>query len=138
MLCFARTDLFFVFNFHYANSLEHVLIPVYPDTKSLTVVMSSDDEKYGGFGNVAKQTYEAKEFDGVRYVELYIPARTAIILQETKEEVKPVKKPARKRTTKKAAEAAEGVETPKKTTRKRTTKKAAEAVEAPAETPKAE
>ena len=160
MLCFARTDLFFVFNFHFANSLEHVLIPVYPDTKSLTVVMSSDDEKYGGFGNVAKQTYEVKEFDGIRYVELYIPARTAIILKETKEEVKaekPVKKTARK-TTKKAVEAvegeeapkkarksrakkaetAEGEEAPKKTTRKRTTKKAAEAVEAPAETPKAE
>ena len=49
-------------------------------------------------------------------MELYIPARTAIILKETKEELKPVKK----------------------TARKRTTKKAAEAVEAPAETPKAE
>ena len=161
MLCFARTDLFFVFNFHYANSLQNVLIPVYPDTKELTVVMSSDDEKYGGFGNVSHQTYEVKEFDGVRYVELYIPARTAIILKETKEEVKaekPVKKTARKttkkavtaegteapkkttrkRTTKKAVEAVEGEEAPKKTTRKRTTKKAAEAVEAPAETPQAD
>jgi 1,4-alpha-glucan branching enzyme len=128
MLCFARTDLFFVFNFHYANSLEHVLIPVYPDTKSLTVVMSSDDEKYGGFGNVAKQTYEAKEFDGVRYVELYIPARTAIILKETKEVAEAPKKVTRKRTAKKA-ETAEGEEAPKKTTRKRTTKKAEAPVE---------
>ena len=154
MLCFARTDLFFVFNFHSTNSLENVLIPVYPDTKSLTVMMSSDDEKYGGFGNVAKQTYEVKEFDGVRYVELYIPARTAIILKETKEEkveetVNPntaseeapkktrkprakkvtaegeeAPKPARKSRAKKA-ETAEGEEAPKKTTRKRTTKKAA-------------
>ena len=125
MLCFARTDLFFVFNFHSTNSLQNVLIPVYPDTKELTVMMSSDDWKYGGFGNVAHQTYEVKEFDGVRYVELYIPARTAIILKETKEELKPVKKTARKRTTKKA-EAVEGEEPAKKTTRKRTTKKAAE------------
>ena len=154
MLCFARTDLFFVFNFHSTNSLENVLIPVYPDTKSLTVMMSSDDEKYGGFGNVAKQTYEVKEFDGIRYVELYIPARTAIILKETKEEkvaetVNPntaseeapkktrkprakkvtaegeeAPKPARKSRAKKA-ETAEGEEAPKKTTRKRTTKKAA-------------
>ena len=154
MLCFARTDLFFVFNFHSTNSLENVLIPVYPDTKSLTVMMSSDDEKYGGFGNVAKQTYEVKEFDGVRYVELYIPARTAIILKEIKEEkveetVNPntaseeapkktrkprakkvtaegeeAPKPARKSRAKKA-ETAEGEEAPKKTTRKRTTKKAA-------------
>ena len=64
MLCFARTDLFFVFNFHSTNSLQNVLIPVYPDTTELTVMMSSDDEKYGGFGNVAHQTYEVKEFDG--------------------------------------------------------------------------
>ena len=85
MLCFSRMDLFFVFNFHSSNSLNDVLIPVRPDTKSLTVVMSSDDEKYGGFGNVAKQTYDVKIFDGVRYVQLYIPARTAIILKETKE-----------------------------------------------------
>ena len=152
MLCFARTDLFFVFNFHSTNSLENVLIPVYLDTKELTVLMSSDDEKYGGFGNVAKQTYQVKEFDGVRYVELYIPARTAIILKETKvgqeETVNPnsasteaetpveaTKKTTRKRTTKKA-ETAEGEEAPKKTTRKRTTKKAeiAEGEEAPKKT----
>ena len=44
-------------------------------------------------------TYPVKEFDGQRYVELYIPARTAIILRETKEE--PKKKRTRK-TTKKA------------------------------------
>ena len=152
MLCFARTDLFFVFNFHSTNSLQNVLIPVYPDTKELTVMMSSDDWKYGGFGNVAHQTYEVKEFDGVRYVELYIPARTAIILKEVKEtpvEEAPKKtrkprakkvtaegeetaKPARKSRAKKA-ETAEGEEAPKKTTRKRTTKKAAEVVEAPVE-----
>ena len=93
MLCFARCDLFFVFNFHASNSLEHVLIPVYPDTKELVVRMSSDDEKYGGFSQVAHMTYPVKEFDGVRYVELYIPARTAIVLREVKD--KPVAKPGR-------------------------------------------
>jgi len=137
MLCFARTDLFFVFNFHSTNSLNNVLIPVYPDTKELTVMMSSDDEKYGGFGNVAHQTYEFKEFDGVRYVELYIPARTAIILKETKEQPK-VEAPAAVEETVNPNEApaetaAPAAEAPKKTTRKRTTKKAeaAEGEEAP-------
>ena len=91
MLCFARCDLFFVFNFHSSNSLEHILIPVYPDTKELVVKFSSDDEKYGGFSQVAHMTYPIKEFDGVRYVELYIPARTAIVLREVKE------KPRRKK-----------------------------------------
>ena len=97
MLCFARCDLFFVFNFHSSNSLEHVLIPVYPDTKELVVKFSSDDEKYGGFSQVAHMTYPIKEFDGVRYAELYIPARTAIVLREVKE--KPAKSRRKKSST---------------------------------------
>ena len=149
MLCFARTDLFFVFNFHSTNSLQNVLIPVYPDTKELTVMMSSDDYKYGGFGNVAHQTYEFKEFDGVRYVELYIPARTAIILKETKEQPKVVETPVATEAPAAVEEtvnpneapaetAAPAAEAPKKTTRKRTTKKAeaAEGEEAPKKTRK--
>ena len=97
MLCFARCDLFFVFNFHSSNSLEHILIPVYPDTKELVVKFSSDDEKYGGFSQVAHMTYPIKEFDGVRYAELYIPARTAIVLREVKE--KPAKSRRKKSST---------------------------------------
>ena len=96
MLCFARCDLFFIFNFHSTNSLNNVLIPVYPDSKELIVEMSSDDEKYGGFGQVMHMTYPVKEFDGQRYVELYIPARTAIVLREVKEP------PKKKRTSQKA------------------------------------
>ena len=132
MLAFYRNGLMFVFNFHFCNSLNNVLIPVHQPGE-YTVVLSSDDEKYGGFGNVKVQTYATKTFDGKHYIELYIPARTCFVLKEkvilplpeVKEE-EPKKTP-RKRTTKKvteeAAPAAE--ETPKKTTRKRTTKKAA-------------
>ena len=86
MLCFARCDLFFVFNFHPSNSLQQVLIPVYPDTKELIAEFSTDDEVYGGFSQVAHMTYPVKEFDGIRYAELYIPARTAIVLREVKEQ----------------------------------------------------
>ena len=46
------------------------------------MVLSSDDEKYGGFGNVKMQTYSTKVFDGRHYVELYIPARTCFVLKE--------------------------------------------------------
>ena len=132
MLCFARMDLFFVFNFHFANSLEHILIPVRPDTKSLTVVMSSDDEKYGGFGNVAHQTYEVKEFDGVRYVELYIPARTAIILKETKdgaEYMAPIIPEVPANPNVAPVEEAPAAEAPKKTRKPRAKKAAAEGEE---------
>ena len=98
MLCFARCDLFFVFNFHSTNSLESVLIPVYPDSKELIVEISSDDEKYGGFASVKHMTYPVKEFDGQRYAEIYIPARTAIVLREVK---KPPKKNKARKTAKK-------------------------------------
>ncbi len=97
MLCFARRDLFFAFNFHASKSLEHILIPVYPDSKELTVVLSSDDEKYGGFGQVQHMTYPVKEFEGQRYVELYLPARTAIVLREKKDPPKKTRKPRAKK-----------------------------------------
>ena len=78
---FYRGSLLFVFNFNSTNSLNNVLIPVHQPGE-YTVVLSSDDEKYGGFGNVKKQTYSSKVFDGKHYVELYIPARTAFVLKE--------------------------------------------------------
>ena len=84
-LCFARCDLFFVFNFHPSNSLQNVLVPVYSNSKEFVVEFTSDDEKYGGYNRIAHQVYPVKEFNGQRFVELYIPARTAIVLREIKE-----------------------------------------------------
>ena len=78
---FYRHGLVFVFNFHSQMSLNNVLIPVHQPGE-YTVVMSSDDEKYGGFQNVNRQTYSSKVFDGKHYIELYIPARTCFILEE--------------------------------------------------------
>ena len=78
---FYRSGLLFVFNFHSSGSLNNVLIPVHQPGE-YTVILSSDDKKYGGFDNVKKQTYSTKIFDGKHYVELYIPARTAFVLKE--------------------------------------------------------
>ena len=80
-LAFYRHGLVFVFNFHFGNSLNNVLIPVHQPGE-YTVVLSTDDEKYGGFGNVAKKTYSSKRFNGKDYIELYIPARTGFVLKE--------------------------------------------------------
>ena len=88
----------FVFNFHSVNSLDSVLIPVHKPGE-YTVILSSDDEKYGGFGNVKKQTYSTKVFDSKHYIELYIPARTAFVLKEK------VILPKTKKAPKKAAKA---------------------------------
>ena len=82
-LAFYRNGLLFAFNFHASNSLTNVLVPV-PKRADYTVELCSDDEKYGGWNQVAHQTYPVKEFDGQYYVELYLPARTAVVLKEGK------------------------------------------------------
>ena len=134
---FYRGTLLFVFNFHPHRSLNNVLVPVHQPGE-YTVILSSDDEKYGGYNNVKVQTYSSKMFDGKHYVELYIPARTCFVLKEKvilpedvkKNEEVTGEKPKRKRATKKAAETAPAPEEKPKTTRKRTAPKAAEAAPA--------
>ena len=92
---FYRNGLVFVFNFHFGNSLNNVLVPV-PNPGEYTVVLSSDDEKYGGFGNVEHRIYATKVFDGRHFIELYIPARTCFVLEEKVILPEPEKKPAKK------------------------------------------
>jgi len=112
---FYRNGLMFVFNFHFERSLNNVLVPVHQPGE-YTVVLSSDDSKYGGFDNVKHQTYSTKVFDGKHYIELYIPARTCFVLKEK------VILPAQPAEDTPAAESVkEDAEVPaKKTTRKRT------------------
>ena len=131
-MVFSRNGLLFAFNFHSSYSLTNVLVPVHNKAK-YTVELCSDDWKYGGFGQVAHQDYFTKTFNGQEYVELYLPARTCVVLKEHKilqeeepaEEVhieapveeKPVKKPAAKKPAAKKT-------TAKKPAAKKTTKKA--------------
>ncbi len=143
---FYRGSLLFVFNFHFCNSLNNVLVPVHQPGE-YTVILSSDDEKYGGFNNVKMQTYSSKVFDGKHYIELYIPARTCFVLKEkvilpppevteAPAEVEVPKKTTRKRTTKKAEAPAAEAAAEEKPKRKRTTKKAAEEAAPAEEAPK--
>ena len=83
ILAFSRKGLLFAFNFHPNQSLTNILVPV-NDAADYELVLSSDDEQYGGNGLIAHMTYTTKEFDGKHYVELYLPARTAIVLKEKK------------------------------------------------------
>jgi len=108
MLAFYRSGLLFAFNFHPTNSLTNVLVPVHQPGE-YTVALSSDDEKYGGWNQIQHITYPTKTFDGKHYVEIYLPARTAVVLKERvilPEEPKKAprkttaKKPAAKKTTK--------------------------------------
>ena len=78
---FYRNGLLFAFNFHPTNSLTNVLVPVL-NNADYTVALCSDDVKYGGQGLVEHIKYPVKKFDDQYFVELYIPARTAIVLKE--------------------------------------------------------
>ena len=81
MLAFYRKGLLFAFNFHPNKSLEHILVPV-PHAGEYTVALSTDDKKYGGWEQIKHMTYPTKRFDGKDYVELYLPARTAVVMEE--------------------------------------------------------
>ena len=149
VLVFYRHGLLFAFNFNPTQSYTNILVPVY-NPGEYNVVLSSDDEQYGGNNLVAHMAYPTKLFDGRHFVELYLPARTAIVLKETviwPEPEKPAeeKKPAKKATTKKATTKKKAEEAPveeapaeKPAPKKRATKKKVEeapAEEAPAEKP---
>ena len=81
ILAFYRNGLLFAFNFHPSNSMTNILIPV-PHNADYTVKLSSDDDIYGGQNNVEHMKFPIKKFDGKYYIEVYLPARTAIVLKE--------------------------------------------------------
>ena len=81
VIAFYRNGLLFAFNFNPSESYTNVLIPV-PANADYTLKLSSDDEQYGGQNLVEHMKYTVKEFDNQYFVELYLPARTAVILKE--------------------------------------------------------
>ena len=81
VIAFYRKGLLFAFNFNPVESYTNVLVPV-PSNADYTVALSTDDEKYGGQNLIEHITYPAKVFDGKYFVELYLPARTAVVLKE--------------------------------------------------------
>ena len=81
ILVFYRHGLLFAFNFNPDQSMANILVPVHQPGE-YTVVLSTDDEKFGGWDRIEHMTYPTKKFDGKHYVELYLPARTAVVLKE--------------------------------------------------------
>ncbi len=79
-IVFYRNGLIFAFNFSPCNSLTNVLVPIF-EQKDYEIALCSDDVKYGGNALVEHIDYPSKTFDGKNYIELYIPARTAIVLK---------------------------------------------------------
>ena len=83
-IAFSRKGLLFVFNFHPSWSQGDLRIPVQKGT-AFDVVFTSDDWKYGGWGQIPHMTYEAQEDSndpGEYFIEMHMPCRTCAVLQE--------------------------------------------------------
>lgn len=90
ILAFERGGLLFLFNFHPTRSFDDYLIPV-SEPMDYEVVLSSDDEKFGGQDRIAHVRYSSF-VPGVKgsHLKVYLPSRTAMVLHP----VAPVKKDA--------------------------------------------
>lgn len=83
LIAFIRKGLLFAFNFHQDRSQECWRICV-PDHADYEVVLSSDDEIYGGWDQIQHMICPVREDDGQCFIEIYLPARTAVVLKAGK------------------------------------------------------
>lgn len=82
VLAFYRHGLLFAFNFSPASSYTDVTVSL-PACADYTVALSTDDLKYGGQNRIGHITYPAHvDGKGNSTVQLYLPARTAVVLRE--------------------------------------------------------
>ena len=84
---YERGGLVFVLNFHPTNSYEGCWITV-PTKGKYRVIMSTDDEIFGGYGRISKEyVYTAEKHQRGKKAQfrIYLPARTGICLQRIKE-----------------------------------------------------
>ena len=80
VIAFERGGLLFAFNFSPDRSYTDYAIPV-SQNAAYRVLFSSDDYEYNGYGRVAREPISAwTGEDGVSRLNLYLPARTAIVL----------------------------------------------------------
>ena len=82
ILVFYRSGLMFAFNFNPVESYTNVKVPL-PHFADYTAVMSTDDLKYGGQDRVTHTEYPSTaDVKGNSSINLYLPARTAVVLKE--------------------------------------------------------
>ena len=79
---YQKGNAFFAFNFHPTRSYEGLFLPVQEEGE-YEVILSSDDFCYGGHGRIAHQRYSTvKSADGRTGILVYLPSRTAMVLQK--------------------------------------------------------
>ena len=84
VLAFKRKDLLFVFNFNPDKSFENY--GIYCDPAKFKVILQTDAHQFGGFNRIDEHmTYYSLPESGLgspHHLKLYLPARTAIVLQQ--------------------------------------------------------
>lgn len=81
VLAFTRSNYLFVFNFHPSTSFSHYEISCPQGLYSL--LFSTDDPLYNGFGNIDSQTqYPTFCRNQQHRIKLYLPCRTALVLKQ--------------------------------------------------------
>ncbi|MFY9151811.1 MAG: alpha amylase C-terminal domain-containing protein [Prolixibacteraceae bacterium] len=83
LLAYTRGRYLFVFNFHPNQSFVDYGIPV--EASKYKIILSTDDHQFGGQNRIDKQltyfTHASGGLESQHYLPLYLPARTAIVLE---------------------------------------------------------
>ncbi len=80
-IAFDRQDLLFAFNFHPTDECEKIRIPVNAKADYI-LLLSSDDEKFGGWNRISTEPVRTVSSKGQSYLELTLPPRTAVVLEK--------------------------------------------------------
>ena len=84
-LVFSRDDLLFAFNFHPERDYK-AHIPLL-EKSEYELILSSDDEKYDGFGRIANpEENKPVTFSGENYLHVTLPSLSAVVLKKIKKE----------------------------------------------------
>ena len=86
LLVFERGPLIFLFNFHSSRSLVDYPVILPPAKGGYELVLSSDDERFGGFSRIVPgQHYgmlqELRGNELCNVIKIYLPCRSAIVLE---------------------------------------------------------
>jgi 1,4-alpha-glucan branching enzyme len=87
VIVFEKAGLIFAFNFHVNQSLPDYDFDV-PDKGDYKVILSSDAPAFGGYNRVDESIIHASQLDeesGRHYVQVYLPNRTAVVLEKVGE-----------------------------------------------------
>lgn len=80
-MIFERNNLIFLFNFHPTHSIPDYSFHA-PLDGNYKVILSSDEAKYGGFERIdTKMIYPVHKDNGQQKLSIYLPNRTAIVME---------------------------------------------------------